>query len=66
MDLDDLPSEHREADPGCTADWCGVHGYPKPCQEPGCPGLVHAAFGDYSSYDSYWLYTRCDVCGESE
>jgi hypothetical protein len=30
-----------------------------------CPGLIHASFGDEME-DGYWLYTRCDVCGEAE
>lgn len=30
-----------------------------------CPGLIHASFGD-EMQDGYWLYTKCDVCGEAE
>jgi hypothetical protein len=54
---------HRVGDPDCDQGWCGSLGWPMPCEQPGCPGLVHANFGD-ESYDGYWLYTKCDVCGE--
>jgi hypothetical protein len=61
---DRLGNEHRIGDPDCDAGWCGRN-YPKPCDREGCGGLVHANFGD-ENYDGYWLYTKCDRCGESE
>jgi len=57
--------EHRISDGSCDQGWCGCQSYPKTCEQPGCTGLVHANFGD-ESWDSYWLHTRCDVCGEEE
>ena len=56
---------HVRGDATCTAGWCGTS-YPKPCAVDGCTGLVHANFGDENSNGDYWLYTQCDVCGESE
>ena len=56
---------HRIGDEDCGAGWCGSQGYPKPCDAPDCTGLIHANFGD-ESWDSYWLDTKCDVCGEAE
>ena len=63
-----LGHQHRIGDPNCDEGWCSGQGfsYPKPCETTdGCPGLVHANFGD-ESWDGYWLYTKCDVCGEPE
>jgi hypothetical protein len=57
--------EHRIGDLGCDQGWCGS-GYPKACEDPACSGLVHANFGDENADGDYWLYTNCDVCGESE
>jgi hypothetical protein len=54
--------EHRVGDAKCREGWCG-NGYPKPCE---CGGLIHADFGDEDSDCNYWLYTKCDRCGESE
>jgi len=60
-----LGYEHRIGDPGCDAGWCG-NGYPMACDEEGCTGLVHANFGDENYDCDYWLYTKCDVCGQSQ
>lgn len=57
--LGDLDDQHPIGDQACDECWSG---YPKPC---GCGGLVHATFGD-EDYDGYWLYTKCDQCGERE
>lgn len=53
---------HLTGDKGCGPCW---DGYPKPCDTPECTGLIHANFGD-EGWDSYWLDTKCDVCGEAE
>lgn len=57
--------DHRSGDPTCGEGWC-LSDYPKPCEEPGCTGLVHANFGDENADCDYWLDTKCDVCGEPE
>lgn len=49
-------NSHEEANKECGNCWSG---YPVKCE---CGGLVHAEFGDYSSYDSYHLDKRCDNC----
>jgi hypothetical protein len=66
--LPDWPDEpHTVGDLDCTEGWCaGDSGYyPRPCDGDNCPGLVHAAFGDENADGDYWLFTKCDVCGES-
>lgn len=56
--------QHVVGDENCRAGWCAGRGpYPKPCE---CGGLIHADFGDEDSDCNYWLYTKCDRCGESE
>jgi len=47
----------------CDQGWCSAKGYPTKCQ---CGGLIHANFGDENYDGDYWLYTKCDKCGESE
>lgn len=68
--LPEWPDErHAVGDRGCEEGWCsgGLGSYPKLCDSTdGCPGLVHAAFGDENADGDYWLFTKCDVCGESE
>lgn len=68
FDFGDLTGyEHRIGDEDCDQGWCGgAPGYPKKCQEEGCEGLVHANFGDENMDCDYWLWTKCDVCEESE
>ena len=56
IEIDGQP--HQVADLEC--DTCS-DSFPVPCED--CPGLKHAAFGD-ENYDRYWLYYRCDVCGD--
>ena len=58
--------EHEVGNNGCYISWCGSQGYPKDCKQEGCDGLVHADFGDENMDCDYWLYTKCDKCGESE
>ena len=58
----DLDYEHEIGNPDCEKGWCG-NGYPKKCD---CGGLIHADFGDEDSDCNYWLYTKCDKCGESD
>lgn len=52
--------EHDAGDTDCEACWPR---YPKPCE---CGGLVHAEFGDEDKNCNYWLYTKCDRCGDPE
>jgi len=57
---------HLVGEKTCTVDWCdggSSTGYPKLCE---CGGLIHAEFGDENYDCDYWLYTKCDKCGESE
>lgn len=55
---------HIKGNKECTEGWCGGNaGYPKVCS---CGGLIHADFGDENSDGDYWLYTKCDICGEPE
>jgi hypothetical protein len=57
---------HLVGDTGCAEGWCdggSSSGYPKPCE---CGGLIHADFGDENYDCDYWLWTKCDQCGESE
>lgn len=65
IEVGDTKDAHPVGDLTCTAGWCGSN-YPKPCDAPGCTGLIHSEFGDESSNGDYWLYTKCDVCGEAE
>jgi hypothetical protein len=52
---------HEVGNKDCDAGWCGSSGYPRPCK---CGGLIHADFGDEDSDCNYWLYLKCDKCGE--
>ena len=54
--------EHEIGNEKCSAGWCdnGLR-WPKPCQ---CGGLIHADFGDEDADCNYWLYKKCDKCGE--
>ena len=61
---DMLGYKHLIGNRGCSAGWCdGGSNYPITCD---CGGLIHANFGDEDSDCNYWLYTKCDRCGESE
>lgn len=51
--------EHAIGDDDCDDCW---RGYPVLCE---CGGLIHADWGDETG-DGYWLYTKCDKCGEPE
>ena len=53
-------NEHEIGNKKCGVEWCGS-GYPRPCD---CGGLIHADFGDENYDGDYWLYTKCDMCGE--
>lgn len=64
MELGDIGDQHRVGDEECDIGWCDTTNWPVPCGRPGCDGLVHASFGDEDWDLNYWLYTRCDVCGE--
>ena len=56
-------SEHSIGDQDCESCWSE---YPKECDAKECSGLIHAIFGDENWDMDYWLYTKCDICGESE
>ena len=50
---------HEKGNVECPACWSG---YPKwKCR---CGGLVHAEFGDENYDGDYWLYHKCDKCGD--
>jgi hypothetical protein len=55
--------EHEVGNTECREGWCG-NGFPRPCPDPACDGLVHADFGDEDMDCNYWLYKKCDKCGE--
>ena len=57
----DLGVLHVIGSPSCPECWSG---YPRP--HDGCSGFIHAAFGDEDADCNYWLYTKCDVCGDPE
>lgn len=48
---------HKAGDVECGECWST---HPKRCT---CGGLVHAEFGDYVDWDSYYLDRECDQCG---
>lgn len=65
VEVDGKP--HEVGDKDCHEGWCGgAYGYPRSCGRSGCDGLVHAEFGDEDSDCNFWLYTKCDKCGEPE
>jgi len=45
----------------CKECWSG---FPVPCTNEGCDGLVHAVFGE-ESWDDYWLFYKCTKCGDT-
>lgn len=49
---------HEVGDTECGECWSN---YPKPCK---CGGLVHTDFGDEDADCNYWLYCKCDKCGD--
>ncbi len=49
---------HEKDNPDCPQCW---HETPLQCV---CGGLIHTAFGDYLSYDSYYLEKQCDSCDD--
>ena len=61
--IDEDFSDHIIGNIKCKEGWCGeLTGYPIKCK---CGGLIHAEFGDENYDGDYWLYLRCDKCGES-
>lgn len=52
--------KHKVGDKECGECWTD---YPTKCD---CGGLIHAEFGDENYDCDYWLYTKCDKCGEPE
>jgi hypothetical protein len=61
MVLGDIEDEHIVGDIDCGVGWCDTFGFPKQCA---CGGVIHASFGD-EDWDGYWLYKKCDKCGET-
>lgn len=54
--------QHEIGNQDCPVSWCGgFEAFPYVHED--CGGLVHADFGDEDE-DSYWLYRKCDKCGE--
>jgi hypothetical protein len=54
--------KHECNDPNCQIGWCdGGLEFPKRCK---CGGLIHAEFGDENSDGDYWVYRKCDNCGD--
>ena len=49
---------HEVGNKECKECW---DNYPITCN---CGGLIHADFGDENSNGNYWLYYKCDLCGE--
>lgn len=62
INVGDSGVDHPVGIEGCRACW---NGYPMPCREEGCAGLVHTTFGDENADMDYWLYYKCDVCGST-
>lgn len=59
----DTNYEHGIGDPECEQGWCdGGEFFPAECE---CGGLVHADFGDEDHNCEYWLYEKCDRCGDN-
>jgi hypothetical protein len=52
--------DHEVGNTDCDEGWCG-NSFPYPCK---CGGLIHADFGDENSDGDYWLYKKCDKCGD--
>ena len=52
---------HPSGDADCPRCWTY---YPQ--IHAGCGGLMHAEFGDENADCDYWLYTKCDICGDAE
>lgn len=52
--------QHEIGNKDCSEGWCGLS-FPCPCK---CGGLIHADFGDEDIDCNYWLYMKCDKCGE--
>jgi hypothetical protein len=54
--------DHVIGDEHCNEGWCnGGDDFPYRCE---CGGLIHADFGDEEYSGDYWLYEKCDKCGE--
>lgn len=61
--LGETEDRHDVGDVECREGWCGYYGYPKPCQQPDCNGLVHASTLE-ESWEGPQMDTKCDACGE--
>lgn len=60
--IDEDFSSHIVGNEDCEEGFCGCRcDYPRKCT---CGGLIHAEFGDEDADCNFWLYTRCDKCGE--
>jgi hypothetical protein len=58
MLLGDTDDKHLIGNIECDACWPD---YPKKCR---CGGFIHASFGDEDADCNYWLYEKCDNCGD--
>lgn len=58
--LGDTNEIHEIGNNECSTCW---KGYPRKHE---CGGLIHATFGDENSDGDYWLYYKCDKCGETD
>jgi len=56
--IGDTDHPHEIGNVDCGYCWTE---HPLQCE---CGGLIHTAFGDEDSDCNYWLYKRCDRCGE--
>lgn len=59
MLLGDTNDEHEVGNDKCPA--CFGDSDPKKCK---CGGLIHTSFGDENYDCDYWLYEKCDKCGD--
>jgi len=53
--------QHEIGNLNCQEGWCADE-FPLLCK---CGGLIHADFGDEDSSGDYWIYKKCDLCGEN-
>ena len=56
----DTNDKHEVGNTNCPA--CFGYNDPRPCK---CGGLIHTSFGDENYDGDYWLYEKCDSCGDN-
>ena len=57
FEVGDCGIKHEIDNPNCHECWHE----PSRCK---CGGLIHTEFGDEDYDGDYWLYHKCDRCGE--